>query len=40
MRIYQAIMYEDEEDDVISLLSNSKTKMNWTNEYEGVSVFL
>ena len=39
MRIYQAIVYEDEED-VVSLLSDSKTKMNWTNECDIVSFIL
>ena len=39
MRIYHAIAYEDEED-VVSLLSDSKTKMNWTNEGVDVSFIL
>ena len=39
MRIYVAIAYEDEED-VVSLLSDSKTKMNWTNEIDDVSFIL
>ena len=39
MRIYQAIAYEDEEH-VVSLLSDSKTKMNWTNECNYVSFIL
>ena len=39
MRIYHAIDYEDEED-VVSYLSDSKTKMNWTNECLDVSFIL
>ena len=39
MRIYYAIEKEDEKQ-VESLLSDAKTNMNWTNEYDGVSVIL
>ena len=39
MRIYHGIEYEDEED-VVSLLSDANTDFNWTNEAFAVSVIL
>ena len=39
MRIYHGIEYEDEED-VVSLLSDANTDFNWTNEAFLVSVIL
>ena len=39
MRIYHAIQYGDDKE-VESLLSDVKTNINWTNEYEAVSVIL
>ena len=40
MRIYHGIEYEDEED-VVSLISDANTDFNWTNEASfGVSVIL
>ena len=39
MMIYHGIRYEDEED-VVSLINDSKTDINWTNEAYYVSVIL
>ena len=39
MRIFFEIQYGDDKE-VESLLSDVKTNMNWTNEYDVVSVIL
>ena len=39
MRIFYAIQYEDQRE-VESLISDSKTNVNWRNDLRGVSVIL